>query len=206
MYVCMYVVAGQSLVYKYRYITTRVAEVFIQMKWLSFLSAENFFSILRLMIAINPKPKNWDTWQPNNKVIQRFQIYKYPNESQWPTWVLQIKLTRMKEGQLPFVFGSSAQFLRQFAPHTHWKKLRPNNPHHRCAWWKSTSAPVTWSSRLNLVVWRYTSLLHYKMPPESSSSSSSRSSHVFQQSLLISKWIYNTQNWSTKISKALGML
>lgn len=50
----------------------------------------------------------------------------------------------MKEGQLPFVFGSSAQFVRQFAPHSHWKKLRPNNPHHRCAWWKSTSAPVTY--------------------------------------------------------------
>jgi hypothetical protein len=61
MYVCMYVVAGQSLVYKYRYIKTQVAEVFIQMKWLSCLSAENFFSILRLMIAANPKTKNWDT-------------------------------------------------------------------------------------------------------------------------------------------------
>lgn len=93
MYVCMYVVAGQSLVYKYQYITTQLAEVFIQMKWLSFLSAENFFSILRLMIAVNQKTKNWVTWQPKNKVIQRFQIYKYPNESQWPTWVLQIKLT-----------------------------------------------------------------------------------------------------------------
>lgn len=143
----------------------------------------------------NPKTKNWDTWQSNNKVMQRFHIYKYPNESQWPTWVLQIKLTRMKEGQLPFVFSSSAQFVQRFAPHTHWKKLRANNPHHRCAWWKSNSAPVTWSSRLNLVVWRYTSLLHYKMPPESSSSS--RSSHVFQQSLLINKWINNTQNGLT---------
>jgi len=81
MYVRMYVVAGQSLVYKYRYIMTQVAEVFIQMKWLSFLSAENFFSILRLMIAVNPKTKNWDTWQPNNKVITEI------SDLQIPKWV-----------------------------------------------------------------------------------------------------------------------